>query len=222
MNSYITTLLLKYDHPQLCKPQHALHKHHGIIYGMKEQLLPDKDTSSPLDAAGIKCIQGIVGSLLYYARAVDNKLLVALNTISSQQSAATQKTAAAVHQLLHYVATYPNDGITYRASAMILAAHSDVSYLTKVGSRSQAWAHIFLSKNDPIRRHNMPITISQIIMYSTASTAKAKLAALYITAHKLIPLCNALKEMGWPQAKTSILADNSTATGFVNDTIIRR
>eukprot|EP00804_Cyclotella_cryptica_P003594 CCRYP_002189-RA/>CCRYP_002189-RA protein AED:0.44 eAED:0.44 QI:0/-1/0/1/-1/1/1/0/141 len=141
---------------------------------MKEQLLPDKDTSPPLDAAGIKCIQGIVSSLLYYARAVDNKLLVALSTISSQQTAATQNTASAVHQLLDYVPTYPNDGITYRTSSMILAAHSDASYLTDAGSRSRAGAHIFLSKNDPIPRHNMPIlTISQIIKYVMASTAKA-------------------------------------------------
>eukprot|EP00804_Cyclotella_cryptica_P014874 CCRYP_020376-RA/>CCRYP_020376-RA protein AED:0.41 eAED:0.41 QI:0/0/0/1/0/0/2/0/185 len=145
---------------------HANHNMHRmniveIIYGAKEQLLPDKDTSPPLDAAGIKRTQGIVGSLLYYARAVDNKLLVALSTISSQQTAATQNTATAVHQLLDYISTYPNDGITYSASSMILAAHSDASYLTEAGSRSRAGAHIFLSENDPIPRHNMPIlTIS--------------------------------------------------------------
>eukprot|EP00804_Cyclotella_cryptica_P021026 CCRYP_019778-RC/>CCRYP_019778-RC protein AED:0.43 eAED:0.43 QI:0/-1/0/1/-1/0/1/0/185 len=138
MDTYISALLLKYDHPRPRKPQHAPHKHREIIYGAKEQLLPDNDTSPPLDAAGIKRIQGIVGSLLYYARAVDNKLLVALSTISSQQTAATQNTAAAVHQLLDYVATYPNDGITHRASSMILAAHSDASYLTEPGSRSRA------------------------------------------------------------------------------------
>eukprot|EP00804_Cyclotella_cryptica_P018740 CCRYP_007222-RA/>CCRYP_007222-RA protein AED:0.44 eAED:0.44 QI:0/0/0/1/0/0/2/0/167 len=151
----------------------------------KEQLLLDKDTSPPLDTAGIKRIQGIVGSLLYYARAGDNKLLVALSTISLQQTAATQNTATA-------------DGLTYCASSMILAAHSDASYLTEAGSRSQAGAHIFLSENDPIPRHNMPIlTISQIIKYVMASAAKAELAALYITARELIPLRNALEEMGW-------------------------
>eukprot|EP00804_Cyclotella_cryptica_P027241 CCRYP_014349-RA/>CCRYP_014349-RA protein AED:0.16 eAED:0.16 QI:0/0/0/1/1/1/3/0/1022 len=74
MDTYISALLLKCDHPRPRKPQHAPHKHREIIYGAKEQLLPDRDTSPPLDAAGIKRIQGIVGSLLYYARAVDNKL----------------------------------------------------------------------------------------------------------------------------------------------------
>eukprot|EP00804_Cyclotella_cryptica_P004183 CCRYP_014549-RF/>CCRYP_014549-RF protein AED:0.42 eAED:0.42 QI:0/-1/0/1/-1/1/1/0/277 len=223
MDTYISALLLKYDHPRPHQPQHAPHKHRKIIYGAKEQLLPDNDTSPALDAAGIKCIQGIVGSLLYYARAVDNKLLVALSTISSQQTAATQDTAAAVHQLLDYVATYPNDGITYRASSMVLAAHSDASYLTEPGSRSRAGAHIFLAENDPVPRHNMLVlTISQIIKYVMASAAEAELAALYITARELIPLRNALVEMRWTQPKTPIQTDNSTATGFVYDTIIQR
>ena len=70
----------------------------------------EDDTSAPLNAAGIKRLQGIVGALLYYARAVDKKLLVALNVIGTQQAAATEATAAAISQLLDYAATYPNDG----------------------------------------------------------------------------------------------------------------
>eukprot|EP00804_Cyclotella_cryptica_P029519 CCRYP_011300-RD/>CCRYP_011300-RD protein AED:0.32 eAED:0.32 QI:0/-1/0/1/-1/0/1/0/171 len=105
---------------------------------------------------------------------------------------------------------------------MVLAAHSDASYLTEPGSRSRAGAHIFLSEDDPVPQHNMPVfTISQIIKYGMASTAEAELATLYITARKLIPLRNALTEMGWRQPKTPIQTDNSTATGFVNDTIIQ-
>lgn len=113
MNKYIDTLLLKYNHPKPRKLQHAPHKHRNIIYGTKEQLLPDENTSPPLDKAGIKQIQGIVGFLLYYARAVDNKLLVTLSTISSQQTTATQNTAAAVH------ATFPT--IPMMASSTVQA-----------------------------------------------------------------------------------------------------
>ena len=85
----------------------------SITYGTKEQLLPDEDMSSLLDSMGIKQVQGIVGSLLYYARAVDDKLLAMLSTISSQQACTTENTAKAVHQLLDYIATYPVDGVTY-------------------------------------------------------------------------------------------------------------
>jgi hypothetical protein len=65
-------------------------------------------------------IQEIVGSLLYYAQVVDNKLLVALNAIASRQSRATVATEQAVHLLLGYVATYPSDSIIYQSSDMIL------------------------------------------------------------------------------------------------------
>ena len=113
MANYIANLLVKYNHPKPRKPQYSPHAHRKIVYGTKEQLLPDNDTSHPLTDAATKRVQGIVGSLLYYARAVDNKLLATLSTISSQQSKATENTAKAVSQLLDYVATYPNDGTTY-------------------------------------------------------------------------------------------------------------
>ena len=196
MNGYIADVLLKYGHQMPRKPQHSPHKHREIIYGAKLQLIPDDDTSPALNDAGIKRIQGIVGSLLYYARAVDNKLLVALSAISSQQAAATENTATAATQLLDYVATYPSDGITYRASSMILAAHSDASFLTEPGSRSRAGAFIFLSEDDPIPRINGPIlTMATIIKFVMASASESELAALYLTAREMIPLRNALDEI---------------------------
>jgi hypothetical protein len=223
MRNYINDLLIKYNHPKPRKPQHSPHAHREIVYGAKEHFLPDNDTSAPLDDKGIKRIQGIIGSLLYYARAVDNKLLATLSTISSQQAHATENTATAVNQLLDYVATYPSDGITYRASSMILAAHSDASFLTETGSRSRVGAHIFLSEDDPIPRNNGPVlSISQILKFVMASAAEAELAALYTTAREMIPLRNALEEMGWKQPRSPIQTDNSAASGFISDTIIQR
>ncbi len=223
MNNYINTLLIKYNHPRPKKPQHALHAHREIAYGAKEQLIPDADTSPSLNEDGVKRVQGIVGSLLYYARAVDNKLLATLSVISSQQAKATKNTAHTVNQLLDYVATYPADGIVYRASNMVLAAHSDASYLSETNSRSRAGAHIFLTEDDPIPRQNGPVlSLSQIIKFVMASAAEAELAALYHTAREMVPLRNALDEMGWPQPKSPIQTDNSTAAGFIHDTIVQR
>ena len=223
MNGYISDILTKYGHPKPSTPQHAPHKHREIIYGSKSQLEPESDSSPRLSEDGIKRIQGIVGSLLYYARAVDNKLLATLSTIGAQQANATANTQRAVEQLLDYVATYPNDGTTYRASGMILAAHSDASYLSEPNSRSRAGAHIFVSENDPIPRPNGPVlTISSIIKFVMASAAEAELSALYLTAREMVPLRNTLTEMGWEQPKTPIQTDNSTAVGFTNDTIITR
>ena len=88
-------------------------------------------TDTSLLLKGIKRIQGIGGDLLYLGRAVNNKLLVALSKISAQQAAATEDTSSAIEKLLDYVATYPNDGILFRKSDMILAAHADAGFLNK-------------------------------------------------------------------------------------------
>lgn len=200
MNGYISKVLLKYSHQGPNKPQYVPHACRAITYGTKEQLLPDADSSPPLDGAGVKRIQGIIGSLLYYAWAVDNKLLATLSTLSAQQAHITENTSKAVDQLLDYVATYPSDGVTYQASTMVLAAHSDASFLTESGSRSWAGAHIFLTEDNPIPHPNGPIlTLSQIIRFVMALAAEAELAALYLTEREMIPLQQVLEEMGWKQ-----------------------
>ena len=61
-----------------------------------------------LDDHHKRCIQDIVGSLLYYTRAVNNKLLVALSAIAARQSGLTVATEQAAHLLLNFVATYPS------------------------------------------------------------------------------------------------------------------
>ena len=75
--------------------------------------MDELDTSPRLDRTGIKQVQGIIGLLLYYAWAVDNKLLMTLSAIGAHQAAATENTHTEVNKLLNYVATYPSDGTTY-------------------------------------------------------------------------------------------------------------
>ena len=55
-----------------------------------------------------------------------------------------------------------------------------------------------------------------------SSAAEAELAALFITAKKMIPLRHTLIEMGWPQPQTPIQTDNSTVVGFTNNTIVNK
>jgi hypothetical protein len=222
MDGYIKEVLIRFEHPLPKAPQHSPHKHRKIIYGADAQLQNvEIDTSPPLNAAGVTRVQQIVGCLLYHARAVNNKLLCPLSTIGAQQAAATQNTLAVVNQLLDHVATYPSNGITFKSSNMILAAHSNTSYLSKTKSRSRVGAHIFLSNNDPIPQSNGPLlSISAILRSVYGSVAEAKLAALYKCATKMVPLRNALEEMGWKQPRLPIQVDNSTAEGYVNNTII--
>ena len=121
------------------------------------------------------------------------------------------------------MATYPNDGILFRKSDMILAAHADAGFLNESRARSRAGAHIFFSENDPKLRLNGPIlTIAQIIKTVMASAAEAEMAELFITEKKMISLRNTLIEMGWPQPQTHIQTDNSTAVGFTNKKIVNK
>ena len=99
--------------------------------------------------------------------------MATLSAISSQQAQVTENTADAVNQVLDYVATYPSNGITYRASDRILAAHSDASFLTEMGSCSQVGAHIFLSKDSPVPQNNgIVLTISQILQFVIVKQAR--------------------------------------------------
>ena len=144
MENHIYAVLKKYNHHFPFKPQHSPHRHWKISYGATQQLVPDDDTSPALDITGIRRVQGIVGVLLYYGREVDNKLIIALSVIGTQQTKETEATAATISQLLEYVATYPNNGITYRSRNMHLAAHSDAAYLNISKACSHAGAHILI------------------------------------------------------------------------------
>ena len=76
---------------------------------------------------------------------------------------------------------------------MILAVHADAGFLNESRARSRAGAHIFLSENEPKSKLNGPIlTIAQIIKTVMASATEAEMAALFITAKKMIPLRNTL------------------------------
>ena len=106
---------------------------------------------------------------------------------------------------------------------MILAAHADAGFLNESKARGRAGAHIFLTKNDPKPKFNGPVlTIAQIIKSAMASVAEAEMAALYITAQKMVTLFTTLIKMDWPQPKSPIQIDNLTAVGFTNKNIVNK
>ena len=125
-----------------------------------------------------------------------------------------------VRQFLDYAASNPDAVVTYRASDMILATHSDASYLSETKARSRAGGHFFLSENDEYPANNGAVlTISQIIKAVMSSAAEAELGALYINSREAIPQRHLLEEMGHQQPPTPMQVDNSTALGVVKKTI---
>ena len=183
MDGYISKVILKYGHPCPSKPQLPPQKHCEVIYGVKEQFAQEEDTSPPLDNQGTKRIQGIVGAMLYYARAMKNNLHVGLSDIESHQAAATKRTNESFNQILNYCATYPANGIIYRSRDMVLCAHSDAGFHNEIKGRSRSGAYIFLPKNYAMPRWNGSVlTLAKTITFVLSSAYEAKLGALFITA----------------------------------------
>ncbi len=221
MKSYVNNLLLSLNWPMPKKPQLLPFTATPIAYGQKNQYTPDKDTLASLSPERIKRVQKIIGSLLYYAQAVDNMLLVALNAISARQAKATVHTEQLIDMLLNYVPTYPNNSIVYRASDMVLCTHADAGYLNETWYCSRAGAHIFLLEENPWPRFNGAVlAIVTIIKFVMASAAEAELVALFIATRKMVPHQQTLMDMGWPQPWSLIQTDNSTAVGVTNKTIV--
>ena len=54
-------------------------------------------------------------------------MLYALGSITTQQSSPTANTMRKIKQLLNYAATHPDADVTYWASNMVLADHSNAS-----------------------------------------------------------------------------------------------
>ena len=154
---------------------------------------------------------------------MDNKLLVGLSSVGSQQATATECTNEAINQLLDYSAIYPVDGILYRSSDMVICVHYDAGFQNESKGLSRAGAHIFLSKNNPIPRWNSQIlTLAQIIKFVMSSASEAELGELFITAQDMVAMRNTLEEMICPHPKSPIQIDNSAAEGVVNNTIFPR
>jgi hypothetical protein len=221
MPGYIDKALQRFDHTRPQRSQNSPHQHVIPTYGARAQYAePDIPAGPLLDKDGKKYIQAVIGTLLYYSRAVDPTMLVALNAIATQQASPTQKTMEQVKQLLDYCASQEEAVITYRASDMVLAIHSDAGYLNESKARSRAGGHFFLSydvQNPP--NNGAVLTIAQIIDAVMSSAAEAELGALFINAKAAVHMRRILQEMGHPQPRTPIQTDNSTAEGVINSRV---
>ena len=91
VDGYIANLLLKFGHKAPNKPQLSPHRQRESIYGSKEQFVAEEDTNPKLTDAGIKCVRSILGALLYYARAFNNRRILEISLIGAQQAAATEQ-----------------------------------------------------------------------------------------------------------------------------------
>jgi hypothetical protein len=234
MPGYIARALARFEHIPATRAQHSPHAWTPPSYGTAVQLATPADTSAPLDAAARTRLQEVIGTLLYYARAVDSTMLVALGTLASAQTKGTQATATAITQLLNYCATHPDAVLRYHASAMILHVHSDASYLSERNARSRSGGIFFLSDalrqptSAPLPTDTPPPLNGAIHVHSSimavvlSSATEAELGALFFNGKEAAMLRTTLEDMGHPQPATPIQTDNACAAGISNGTVKQR
>ena len=209
---YVENALKRFQHPPPIVPQNQPHPHVHKTYGVKVQHAKAPDNSNPLDKLGKKFIQEVTIVFLFLARAVDSTMLTPLSALASEQAAPTENTMQNCLQFLDYAASQEEAIVTYRASHMKLAIHSDASYLSEPKARSRAGGHMFMAGSEEIPINNGAVlNISQIIKAVMSLAADAELGALFINAKTAVSMRRTLEELGHLQERTPIQTDNLTA-----------
>ena len=136
ITGYVKPALLKFQSNNTTKPQDAPHWWNQPTYCAKTQYA-DTDNAYLVDAQSTLYVQQVCGTLLYYAIAVDQIMLVVINSIATAQANATTTTMAEIAWLLNYAATHPDAKLHYHAIDMILHIARNASYLSEERSRSR-------------------------------------------------------------------------------------
>ena len=222
MPEYVAAALKRFDHKKPTRAQHHPCPYSVPTYGKQSQEIEPEEESPLLPESGKTEIQQVVGVFLYYSRAVDPSMLVALGRLASRQSKATEKVAEDMHMFLDFAATNPDAKLRYKRSKMILHGHSDASYLNEPHARSRSAAHFFMSgdpTDDKVMHNGGVLTVSGILKHVMSSAAEAETGALFVTCKEGTLCRNTLQDMGHPQPATPITTDNTTAAGIANRTV---
>ena len=223
MPGYVDRLLARFEHIAPTKPQHSPHRAPPRHFGESAQNPLEHDSSAKLPPERVLRIQQIVGTIMYYARAVDLTTLVSLSSIAAEQAQATENTEKYVNELLDYLHTHKDATIRYVASDMVLNIHSDASYLSEPKARSRLGGTYFLGslpQNGKPIQLNGPVQVhASVCKFVVASAAEAELGALFYNIQEGKILRLALEELGHAQPPTPVHCDNNTAVGIANDTV---
>jgi hypothetical protein len=175
MPHYLKEALKQFQHIA-GKLQHAPYSSIPIQYDTKKQYATQKSTSPLVEDKAKRFLQQVCGKFLFLGRAVDSTLLCLISAIASQSSKPTEDTMRYTLQLLDYLATQEDAVLSYHASDMVLAVHSDASYLSEPKARSRAGGHFFLSSDTTIPPNNGAVlNIAHIIKMSCHRPPKQNL-----------------------------------------------
>jgi hypothetical protein len=89
MPGYVEKALQRFEIDAPKRAQHSPHNHIEPNYGSKQQFVPEPDNSPALEQKQITRLQQIIGTFLFYDRAVDSTMLPALETLAQAQTRGT-------------------------------------------------------------------------------------------------------------------------------------
>jgi hypothetical protein len=150
-------------------------------------------------------------------------ILVPLRTLESQLSTAISATIGAVSHILDYCSTHPEASIRYYASEMQLKIHSDASYLSEPKPKSRIGGYFYLGNKK--NSSKKPLSNGPLICHTTVLkhvvffVAEAEFGAVFVNAKEGTVTRTTLSEMGQKQDATELKTENTTADGFINNTV---
>ena len=184
MPGYVQKMLVRFKHDVPKTNQNSPYQPEPRKFGKNSDETLPADTTKKLDDKRKKVVQQVIGTCLFYARAVDCTILPAISSIASEQANATEGTEKQIKQLLDYLATLPNAKIKFYASKMILNVHSDASYLSEPRAKSRVAGVYFMGDvpedGKPILLNGNIFIVCSMLKFVVASAAEAELGALFI------------------------------------------
>ena len=101
---------------------------------------------------------------------------------------------------------------------MVLAVHSDASYLSESKARSLAGGHFFMSKDVSFPPNNGAVlNIAQIMKKIMSLAAEVEIGDMYVNAREAVPARQSLNEMGHHQPRTPMQTDNTYVHSVVTN-----
>ena len=167
-------------------------------------------------------MQIIVGSFLYYGRALDYTIS-GVNKISTIQANPTQHTPQECDQMLDYVATYLDVHVRFYANDMFLHIDSDAAHLVMHKAKSHMFGYYNLSghidKKFLPKLNGATLVTYKNLLHVVTCSAESETVGVFLNDQMDIPICHALEGFGYPQRATPLKTDKSTANRVVHNNI---
>ena len=106
-------------------------------------MLSEKVTTKKLDESDQKRLQKIFVKYLYYTKAIDPTMLMALKPLAAVQTKSTIETAKQITHFLNYSTAHPDEVTEYKIIRMILHIYLYEFYISEPEAQSREGGHFY-------------------------------------------------------------------------------